>query len=85
MSDRSPACKAFVKSNKYDFVDAEAIAKAVERKNMRFVPIKIDNQLDLQTIHRVRGRLISRGTAMINQLRHFYSNEAWCLRRDEQA
>jgi transposase len=32
--------KPFVKSNKNDFVDAEAIAEAVERKNMRFVPIK---------------------------------------------
>ena len=37
--------KPFVKSNKNDFVDAEAIAEAVERKNMRFVPIKTDDQL----------------------------------------
>jgi transposase len=63
--------KPFVKSNKNDFVDAEAIAEAVERKNMRFVPIKTDEQLDLQTIHRVRDRLISRRTAVINQLRAF--------------
>ena len=49
--------KPFVKT---DFVDAEAIAEAVERKNMRFVPIKTDDQLDLQAIHRVRDRLISR-------------------------
>jgi hypothetical protein len=40
--------KPFVKSNKNDFIDAEAIAEAVERKNMRFVPIKTDDQLDLQ-------------------------------------
>jgi transposase len=60
-----------VKSNKNDFVDAEAIAEAVERKNMRFVPIKTDDQLDLQAIHRVRDRLISRRTAVINQLRAF--------------
>jgi len=59
--------KPFVKSNKNDFVDAEAIAEAVERKNMRFVPIKTDDQLDLQAIHRVRDRLISRRTAVINQ------------------
>jgi transposase len=52
-------------------VDAEAIAEAVERKNMRFVPIKTDDQLDLQAIHRVRDRLISRRTAVINQLRAF--------------
>jgi len=60
-----------VKSNKNDFVDAEAIAKAVERKNMRFVPIKTDDQLDLQAIHRVRDRLISWRTEVINQLRAF--------------
>ena len=52
-----------MKSNKNDFIDAEAIAEAVERKNMRFVPIKTDDQLDLQAIHRVRDRLISRRTA----------------------
>ena len=63
--------KPFVKSNKNDFVDAEAIAEAVERKNMRFVPIKTDDQLDLQAIHRVRDRLISRRTAVINQIRAF--------------
>lgn len=63
--------KPFVKSNKNDFVDAEAIAEAVERKNMRFVPIKTDDQLDLQAIHRVRDRLISRRTAVINRLRAF--------------
>ena len=63
--------KPFVKSNKNDFVDAEAVAEAVERKNMRFVPIKTDDQLDLQAIHRVHDRLISRRTAVINQLRAF--------------
>ena len=63
--------KPFVKSNKNDFVDAEAIAEAVDRKNMRFVPIKTDDQLDLQAIHRVRDRLISRRTAVINQIRAF--------------
>jgi transposase len=63
--------KPFVKSNKNDFVDAEAIAEAVERKNMRFVPIKTDHQLDLQAIHRVRDRLVSRRTAVINQIRAF--------------
>ena len=63
--------KPFVKSNKNDFVDAEAIAEAVERKNMRFVPIKTDDQLDLQAMHRVRDRLVSRRTAVINQMRAF--------------
>jgi transposase len=63
--------KPFVKSNKNDFLDAEAIAEAVDRKNMRFVPIKTDDQLDLQALHRVRDRLVSRRTAVINQLRAF--------------
>jgi transposase len=63
--------KPFVKSNKNDFVDAEAIAEAVERKNIRFVPIKTDDQLDLQAVHRVRDRLIARRVAVINQLRAF--------------
>ncbi len=51
--------KPFVKSNKNDFLDAEAIAEAVDRQNMRFVPIKTDDQLDLQALHRVRDRLIA--------------------------
>jgi transposase len=63
--------KPFVKSNKNHFVDAEAIAEAVERKNMRFVPLKTDDQLDRQAIHRVRDRLIVTRTAVINQLRAF--------------
>jgi transposase len=63
--------KPFVKSNKNDYLDAEAIAEAVGRKNMRFVPLKTEDQLDLQAIHRVRDRLISRRTAVINQLPAF--------------
>jgi transposase len=63
--------KPFVKSNKNDFIDAEAIAEAVDRQNMRFVPIKTDDQLDLQALHRVRDRLITRRTSVINQLRAF--------------
>ena len=68
--------KPFVKSNKNDFIDAEAIAEAVDRQNMRFVPIKTDDQLDLQAVHRVRDRLISRRTAVINQLRAFLLKSA---------
>ena len=63
--------KPFVKSNKNEFLDAEAIAEAVDRQNMRFVPIKTDDQLDLQALHRVRDRLIARRTSVINQLRAF--------------
>jgi transposase len=63
--------KPFVKSNKNDFIDAEAIAEAVDRQNMRFVPIKTDDQLDLQAMHRVRDRLMTRRTSVINQIRAF--------------
>ncbi len=63
--------KPFLKSNKNDFLDAEAIAEAVARQNMRFVPIKTDEQLDLQALHRVRDRLVQHRTAVINQIRGF--------------
>src|SRR6201982_4130287 len=62
--------KPFVKSNKNDFLDAEAIAEAVERENMRFVPIKTDDQLDLQALHRVRDRLMTRRTALFHKIRY---------------
>jgi transposase len=75
--------KPFVKSNKNDFVDAEAIAEAVERKNMCFVPVKTDDQLDLQGIHRIRDRLICRRTAVINQL-HFCSSAGWFSRTGQR-
>jgi transposase len=63
--------RPFVKSNKNDYRDAEAIAEAVERENMRFVPIKTEDQLDLQAVHRVRDRLVARRTSVINQIRAF--------------
>jgi transposase len=61
--------KPFVKTNKSDFIDAEAIAEAVGRPTMRFVPIKSDDQLDLQSLHRVRERWVMRRTAVVNQIR----------------
>jgi transposase len=63
--------RPFVKSNKNDYVDAEAIAEAVQRPTMRFVPVKNEAQLDLQALHRVRDRWIGRRTAVINQIRGF--------------
>jgi transposase len=61
--------KPYVKTNKNDYIDAEACAEAVGRPRMRFVPIKTDDQLDLQSLHRVRERLVGRRTAVINQIR----------------
>jgi transposase len=63
--------RPFVKSQKNDYVDAEAIAEAAQRPTMRFVPIKTEDQLDLQALHRVRERLVERRTAAINQFRAF--------------
>jgi len=61
--------KPYVKTNKSDFLDAEAIAEAVQRPTMRFVPIKTEEQLDLQALHRVRERWVMRRTAVVNQTR----------------
>ena len=61
--------KAFLKGNKNDFRDAEAIAEAVQRPTMRFVATKTAEQLDLQALHRVRSRLVSERTAIANEIR----------------
>ena len=61
--------KPYVKTNKSDYIDAEAIAEAVQRPTMRFVPLKTEEQLDLQAVHRVRERWVMRRTAVINQVR----------------
>jgi transposase len=60
--------KPFVKSNKNDMRDAEAIAEAVTRPTMRFVPAKDVDQQDIQALHRVRERLIGARTALINEV-----------------
>jgi transposase len=53
----------------------------VERENMRFVPIKTDDQLDLQALHRVRDRLMTRRTALIDQIRAFLLERGICSPR----
>jgi len=63
--------KPFVKSNKNDIIDAEAIAEAVTRPTMRFVEIRTPDQIDLQALHRVRDRMIAHRTRLINQMRAF--------------
>jgi transposase len=65
--------KPYVKANKNDTRDAEAIGEAVTRPTMRFVPIKEVDQQDLQALHRVRERLIKARTALINELRGLLS------------
>ncbi|MFC1680723.1 IS110 family transposase [Pseudomonadota bacterium] len=61
--------KPFVKSNKNDAADAEAIYEASQRPGMRFVAIKSVEQLDMQAIHRVRSQLVKTRTAAVNQIR----------------
>jgi transposase len=59
----------YVKAQKTDDRDAEAIAEAATRPTMRFVSLKSEAQLDLQVLHRARERLVLARTAVINQLR----------------
>ena len=54
--------RPFVKTHKHDRADAEAIGEAVQRPQMRFVPIKSSAQLDLQALHRARDRLVAQRT-----------------------
>ncbi|GGC69555.1 putative family 20 transposase [Siccirubricoccus deserti] len=61
--------KPFVRGNKNDGNDAEAICEAVQRPNMRFVPAKTVAQQDIQSLHRCRQRLVNHRTALISQMR----------------
>ena len=63
--------KPFRQGHKNDFRDAHAVAEAVQRPSTRCVPVKTDDQLDLQALHRVRSRLIGERTAVTNQIRSF--------------
>jgi len=61
--------RPYVKAQKNDDRDAVVIAEAATRPTMRFVPLKSEDQLDVQTRHRARDRLVGERTALINQLR----------------
>jgi transposase len=63
--------KPYVKSNKNDANDAEAICEAVGRPTMRFVSVKTIAQQDLQAVHRIRSELVRQRTAKVNQIRGF--------------
>ena len=64
-----PFLKPFVKSNKHDAADAEAICEALQRPTMRFVLVKSVAQQDIQAIHRMRSLAVERPTAQVNQIR----------------
>ena len=61
--------RPYVKAQKNDDRDAEAIAEAAGRPTMRFVTLKSEEQLDMQTLHRVRDRLVGDRTSLMNQIR----------------
>ncbi|GGA00378.1 IS110 family transposase [Sphingobium fuliginis] len=61
--------RPYVKAQKNDDRDAEAIAEAATRPTMRFVTLKSEEQLDMQTLHRVRDRLVAERTSLMNQIR----------------
>ena len=63
--------KPYVKSQKNDTVDAEAIAEAVTRPTMRFTQVRTTEQVDLQALHRIRDQFVSSRTRLINQVRAF--------------
>jgi transposase len=77
--------KPFVKGQKNDYNDAEAIAEAALRPNLRFVQEKSQDQLDLQACHRVRSRLVARRTATINQIRAFLIEQGIAVRTGPRA
>jgi transposase len=77
--------KPFCKGQKNDYNDAEAIAEAALRPNLNSVSEKSQDQLDLQALHRVRSRLVSRRTATINQIRAFLIEQGITIRKGLRA
>ena len=73
--------RPYSKGQKNDFRDAEAIAEAVQRPTMKFVATKTADQLDLQALHRVRERLVSQRTGIINQIRAFLLDRGVAVRQ----
>jgi len=65
--------KPYVKTNKHDMADAEAICEAVSQSNMRFVPIKNVGQQAILSVHRARQGLVKARTAQVNQIRGLLS------------
>lgn len=72
----------YLKSNKNDRNDAEAICEAVGRPTMRFVPPKSPEQLAVQAVHRVRRRLVTSRTRLVNQIRGLLAEHGIVIARD---
>lgn len=77
--------RPFCRKQKNDFNDAEAIAEAVTRPTVKFVALKSPDQLDLQALHRVRERLMSQRTGVINQTRAFLLERGIAIREGREA
>src|SRR6188472_864485 len=76
--------RPYSKGQKNDFRDAEAIAEAVQRPTMKFVATKTAEQLDLQALHRVRERLVSQRTGIVNQIRAFLLERGIAVRQGQR-
>jgi len=74
--------KPYVKSNKNDRNDAEAICEAVGRPSMRFVPPKSTEQLEIQAVHRIRQRVVANRTRLVNQVRGLLGEHGVVVPRD---
>ena len=74
--------KPYVKSNKNDRNDAEAICEAAGRPSMRFVPVKSSEQLTIQAVHRIRQRLVGDRTQLANQIRGLLAEHGVVIARD---
>jgi transposase len=75
----------FVKTNKNDRNDAEAIAEAASRPTMRFVSVKSVEQEDIQAVHRMRAILVRQRTAVINQIRGLLAERGLIIARSAHA
>jgi|GEM_PF-1523423 len=73
--------RPFCRKQKNDFNDAQAIAEAVTRPAVRYAALKTPAQLDLQALHRVRERLMSQRTGVINQIRAFLLERGIAIRQ----
>ena len=72
----------YVKSNKNDRNDAEAICEAVGRPNMRFVPVKSPEELAVQAVHRIRARLVADRVRLVNQVRGLLGEHGIVVAKD---
>ncbi len=77
--------KPFLRGQKNDYNDAEAIAEAALRPNLRTVRRKTAEELELQAFHRIRSRLVSRRTATINQIRSLLIEHGIAVRTGARA